>query len=351
MSRLLRVGLMAFVSITMLSTGCTKNEPTEKKRVVRLAIWSNYLSADIQEKFTKETGIEIQISNYSSNEELLAKIQSGGAGIDVAVPSDYMVDVMAKLNLLERLDNEKIPNKAGLDSSVLNQQFDPQNHFSLPYAWTTAGIAVNRELYKGKITGWKDLFTNPDLAGKISLLDDVREVTAAALKMHGYSVNTTNPDELKKAQETLMAARSRIKMFRSDTIDPLLNKEIAVAQAYSADALQAAQKSPGKIEYILPEEGGTRAIDNLVVVKGSANPDEAHALINFLLSEEANVAFVKAVMGGPVVVSAKDKLPEDVKSNTSLFPSSSALSKFEAIRDVGEATRLYDRLWTEVKAN
>jgi spermidine/putrescine transport system substrate-binding protein len=321
-----------------------------ENREVHLAIWANYLSPEMQLKFTESTGIKIRVSNYSSNEELLAKVQAGATGIDVAVPSDYMVEVMTKSGFLRPLDLAKIPNKDGLAETFLKQEYDPENRFSLPYAWTTAGIAVNRDLFKGPIKGWKDLFTQKELNGKIALLDDARETIALALKYNGFSVNTAKPEELNKAKETLKELRGRVKMFRSDSIDPLVNKEIIVAHAYSPDALQAARKSNGKIEYILPEEGGTRAIDNVVILKNAKNVEEAHALINFLLSREANVSFVKSVFGGPVVVATKDLLPKELQDNASLFPAAGTLSKFERIRDIGEATRAYDRLWTEIKS-
>lgn len=355
--------ILASILALTLTTACTGKSATpaatdgaassakKAEREVNLAIWANYLSPETQERFTKETGIKLRVSNYSSNEELLAKIQSGASGFDVAVPSDYAVEQMVKLGALQALDMSKIPNRTGLDAAFLKQEYDPENKFSLPYAWTTAGIAVNRDLFKGSLKGWKDLFGNKDLAGKISLLDDVREVTAAALKMHGFSVNTTNPAELDKAKATLKEVRARVKMFRSDAIDPLVNKEIAVAQTYSGDALQAARKSGGKVEYLLPEEGGTRAIDNVVILKSAKNVDEAHQLINFLISKETNVAFVQAVFGGPVVVATKAALPPELQANPALFPPPAVMSKLERIKDVGEATKLYDRLWTEVKTD
>ncbi|MES2856428.1 MAG: spermidine/putrescine ABC transporter substrate-binding protein [Bdellovibrionota bacterium] len=353
MSRTVLVLIAMFFGLTACTggdkSGSQSAAPEAKAtKEVNLAIWANYLSPEMQEKFTKETGIVLKVSNFSSNEELLAKIQAGASGIDVAVPSDYMVDVMAKENLLNALDPSKIPNKEGLDPAVMHQAYDPENKFSLPYSWGTAGIAVNRDLYKGEIKGWKDVLTKKDLAGKISLLDDVREVTAGALKANGYSVNTVNEAELKKAKEMLQAARPRVKMFRSDTIDALVNKEVAVAHTYSVDALQAAQKN-SKIEYIIPSEGGTRAIDNLVVLKTAKNVEAAHALINFLLSQEANTSFVKTSMGGPVVKGTRETLSAELKANKGLFPSTETMSKLESIHDVGDATRLYDRLWTEIK--
>jgi spermidine/putrescine transport system substrate-binding protein len=342
-------GLFLF-SMVLFLMGCFESKKTASEaQEVSLAIWGNYLTDDLIKKFTQQTGIKVNVSNYTSNEELLAKVQAGSSGIDIAVPSDYMVSIMVKLGLLHELDSQQIPNRELVSPEVLGQKFDPQNKYSMPFAWTTAGIAVNRELFKGKIKSWRDVLANPALKGKISLLDDVREVTAAALKMHGYSVNTVNPLELKKAEATLISAKPLVKMFRSDTIEALIKKEVAVAHSYSADALQAANQTKGKIEYILPEEGGTKAIDTLVILKGAKNIAAVHKLINFLLSSEVNVSFVTNQMGGPVLKATRALLPADLQKNASLFPSAAQLSKFEGIEDVGDSTKMYDDLWTRVK--
>jgi spermidine/putrescine transport system substrate-binding protein len=353
----------AFMGALLIAfTGCTKSgngsatdakaplAPKTGEKEVNLAIWGTYLPDGFEDKFFKDTGIKVKLSHYASNEELLAKIQAGAGGIDVAIPSDYMVDVLTKLQLIQPLDKSLIPNASGLDPQFLKQSYDPENKYSLPYAWSTAGIAINRDLYKGELKSWKDVFSKKDLAGKISLLDDVREVTGAALKANGFSVNSTKPDELAKAQATLKDFRPRLKMFRSETIDPLVNKEIAVAQVYSVDGLRANRKAGGNhIEYKILDEGGTKAIDNMVILKSAKNVQEAHVLINYFLKPETNLAFVETVLAGPVLLSTKAKLPKELSVNSALFPSKETMNKLESIHDVGEATRLYDRLWTELK--
>jgi spermidine/putrescine transport system substrate-binding protein len=328
--------------------GCTKKPKAEK--VVNLAIWGNYLSAETQARFEKETGLKINISNYSSNEELLAKIQSGASGIDVAVPSDYMVEIMIKTGLLEPLDSQQITHKSLIASQWLHQNYDPENKYSLPYAWTTAGLAINTDLYKKPLKSWKDFFADKDLKGRVSLLDDVREVVAAALKAHGHSVNSTDPQELAEARATLMAFKPMVKMFRSDTVEALVNKEVAVAQAYSTDALQAAAKAGNQIQFVIPAEGGTRAIDNLVIIKGAPHIREALRLIDFLLSPETNLQFVEKVRGGPVLTTTQKNLPKELQRNKALFPAKEQMSRLERIQDLGDKTRLYDELWTEFKS-
>jgi len=342
--------LITLTIVSSLFLGCTKKtETSAESHEVILAIWGNYLSPEMQQKFEKDTGIKINISNYSSNEELLAKIQMGSSGIDVAVPSDYMVEIMTKMNLLETLKPELIPNKADISDLFLKQSFDPENKYSLPYTWTSTGIAYNTELYKGSITSWKDLFANKDLKGKFALLDDVREATGAALKMNGYGANTTVASEIKKAKDTLLAAKVNVKMFTSDTIDILKNKEVVVAQAYSSDALQAAAQSGGKIAFVIPKEGTVYAIDNLVIVKGARHPEAAHKLLNFLLSKEAEISKVKNIYAGPILKDIAKELPKELQDNPVLFPKASEMRNMERIRDLGTDGKAYEELWTEVK--
>lgn len=349
---------LKFMFLSTLSTvllgGCTgkksSSENGEMTKEVNLAIWGNYFDPGEQERFTKMTGIKVNITNYSSNEELLAKLQSGASNIDVAIPSDYMVGIMIKMGLLEPLDKSKIKNIAEINPQFLKQAFDLENQFSLPYAWTTAGLAVHSELVKTPIKSWKDLLARKELDGKISLLDDVRESMAVALKINGYSINSTNPEELEKAKQTLLGMKKKIKMFRSEIVDALVRKEMAVAHAYGTEAMQAFVKSKGQIQFVLPEEGGTWSLDNMVILKGAKNKLAAMELLNFFLQPESNVNFVNRVLSGPVLTKTQSLLPADLKTNPTLFPNKEKLSKLESIKDVGEATVLYDRIWTEVKS-
>lgn len=340
--------LLAFLVLSA-AAGCTKKEP-RATREVSLAIWGNYIAPEQQKLFTEKTGIKLNISNYSSNEELLAKIQAGASGYDVAVPSDYMVEIMAKMNFLEKIDRAQLPGWPEISAEFLAQPYDPANEYSVPYAWSVTGIAVHRDLHKGPVRGWEDLFEGAELKGKISLLDDVREALGAALKEKGYSYNSTDPKEIQAAKQTLLETRKRVKMFRSDMVEALENKEVAAGQAFMTDANQAWRRTGGKVEFVIPKEGTTFAIDNLVILKGSKNRKEAHELINFFLQPEVNALFVERIMAGPVLKRTKEFLPAELK-NSPLFPPREVLGKAERIRDLGEVTRLYDEAWTEIKSN
>lgn len=320
-------------------------------KVVNLFVWGNYTSPELLSEFSRKTGIKVIESNYGSNEELLAKLQAGATGYDLAVPSDYMVTVMSKLDLLEPLDKTKIPNIKNLDPTFVGKTFDPENKFSLPYAWTVTGIAVNTTAYPDPVTSWADLFNNPKVSGRLSLLDDVRETMGAALKLNGFSINATKPEELQKAKETLLSTKKHVKTFNSSPIDAITSGEVWIAQMYGQEAMLAARHSGGKLAFVLPKEGGLMAVDNLVLLKSAKHKEEAYQLINFLLEVPNNVDFVKRVAGGPVLKETKNLLPPELQSSPTLFPPAEVLSKFETLQDLGDATALYDRIWSEIKVS
>ena len=289
-------------------TSCSRTEkPTP---VVNLAIWPNYISKETIQEFEKTTGSHVQMTNFSSNEELLAKLQGGATGYDVILPADYMVFVLQKLGLVEPLDYSQIPNSQLLDPKFLKRYYDLKNTVSLPLDWGTTGFAVNRSLYKGSLRGWKDLLTQKDLDGKFSLLDDMREVIGAALKALGYSLNSKNPDELQKAKELLLGARKRVKAFTSEPIMALVNKDVAVAHAFMTDALLARQRGGESIDFVLPSEGGVLWVDNLCIPKGAQHIKEAHALINYLLEPKVNADRAMGIFVAPLSLRALSLLPQ-----------------------------------------
>lgn len=332
----------------ILFASCTQKQPP---REVHLGIWSNYITPEILAEFEKTSGIHVVVSNYSSNEELLAKMQAGGSGFDVVVPSDYMVSSMIQLGLLKKFDESKIPSAKSLDPRFLKKKYDPTNAYSLPYDWGTTGIAINRKIYKGEVQGWADLYGKPDLNGKIALLDDVREVIGSVLKLQGHSLNSRDPKELEQAKQFLLQARKRVKLYSSESLLTLTNGEAAVTQAYVSDAMQARKKMNGQVDYILPKEGGTWWIDNLVIPATSQHANEAHALIDFLLTPKTVVHTVESVFVSPTSQSARSMLSADLTSNASMFPTAADLAKFEMLEDLGDSMQAWDKIWTEVKAS
>jgi spermidine/putrescine transport system substrate-binding protein len=315
-----------------------------------LALWSNFIPEQTIEEFRKKTGIQVTVSHYSSNEELLAKLQAGASGYDLAAPSDYMVATAIKLKLLRELDRSLIPQWKQVDSRFLGRAFDRENRFSVPQDWGATGIAIHRDRFTGKIQGWKDLAASAELSGRFTLLDDLRETLGAALKVSGFSLNSRKPEELRKAKEWLQSVKPRIHGFSSEPLAQLVGGEIWAAHAYQNEALMASRRTGGKVEFIFPAEGGTLYIDSWVIPAKAENWKEAHAFIDFILDSKVAAKTVDALLVAPIQKGIGSFLSPEVRSISQLQPSEEMLRRAEMIEDVESALQEYDRMWTELKA-
>lgn len=310
--------------------------------------WSEYLPQSIIDQFEKEYGVKVNYDTYSSNEELLSKLMAGGTQYDLIVPSDYMVDIMIKQGLLAPLDKNNIPNLKNLDPQFLNQYFDPGNKYSVPYMWGTVGITYNKAKVKNPPTSWADLW-NPAYRGRVVMLNDSREVIGAALQLLGYSKNETDPAKLAQAKAKLKELLPNVKSFDSDSPKTLfLNGEVWIGQTWSGEAALAYQENPD-IGYVLPKEGGGRFLDSMAIPKGAPHKYTAEVFINFLLRPEISAELSKAFPYGNPNKAALEILPEDLKKNPASYPPAEAVNRAEWNKDVGDATALFDRIWTEVK--
>jgi spermidine/putrescine transport system substrate-binding protein len=346
--------LLPFFYVAIFTLACTpKQDPSSgasaEKKTLNLFIWANYVSSESIKEFEKESNLKVNVTHYASNEELLAKLQAGASGYDVVVPSDYMVTVMVQLGLLEPLQAGLIPNKSKIDPRFLAREYDAKNEYSLPYGWASTGIAFNKKYLPEGLTSWKELLENPKLKGHVGLLDDTREVYAIALKVAGQSLNSKDEAVLAAAQNYLLKNKAQIKSYLSDPMEAIGSGEVWATQIYSPDAMQARAKTQGQVQYVIPSEGCTFAIDNLVIPKTAQNKEGAHKLINFLLSAESNRRFVQKIFAGPVLTETKAALPPELQKDSGLFPADAVMNKMEMLKDLGATTAIYDRLWTEFK--
>ena len=310
--------------------------------------WTEYMPQEILDAFAKEYQVKINYDTYSSNEEMLAKLTAGASGYDIIVPSDYMVSVLLKQDLLEPLDKEALTNWDNLDPRFLNLDFDPENRYSVPYMWGTVGIAVNTELVKEKITKCEDLW-NPKYAGHVVLPDDPREIIGMGLQVIGKSRNSTDPDDLEGAKRKLRSLMPAVKAFDSDSPKSLLlSGEVYLGMVWNGEAVLAALENPNII-YVMPEEGGGIWMDTLAIPKSARNKELAHEFINFLLRPEISAQLSEAFPYGNPNKESHALTDPVILNNPAAYPPDSAVQKAEWLEDVGEATVVYDRIWTELK--
>jgi spermidine/putrescine-binding protein len=348
--------VVLFLAMALLLTACGGQPQTQAQSTeMNLYAWSEYIPQALLDGFTKETGIKVNYDTYSSNEELLAKLQAGASGYDVIIPSDYTVTIMAKQDMLEELDLAKIPNISNIAAEFKDRNFDPGNKYSIPYQWGTVGLAIDRDKVTQPVTKWADLW-DPTYEGKVVLLDDEREVIGMVLQTLGYDKNSTNEAELEEAKTKLIELMPNVRLFDSDSPKTaLLAGEVWLGQTWNGEAAIAHGENPS-IDYVCPEEGCGIWIDNFAIPKGAPHKDAAEAFINYALTPEASVLITQEFPYSNPNQAALDYLKSSDQAAydaymgfTATNPSQEDIANAQPVVDVGEATAVWDRIWTEVK--
>jgi spermidine/putrescine transport system substrate-binding protein len=311
--------------------------------------WSYYIAEETIPDFQDEFGVRVRYDNFSSNSELLAKIQAGASGYDLIVPSDYMVEIMIAQNMLQPLNEANIPNLVNIDPRFRNMPFDPDNIYSVPYQWGTTGLGINTRFVTEIIDSW-DVLWNPTYAGRISILDDMRSGMVPALKKLGYSVNTRNEIELAEARNLMFAQKAMVRTYSSETyIDLLKSGDIWIAQGWSGDIFQVMKENPDII-FVIPREGSYIWVDNMVIPKGAPNRTTAEAFINYILRDNVGAAISNYTGYSTPNRAALPLVDEDLLNDETMYPPDEVLNRLEFMHDVGTATALYNRIWNEIKS-
>lgn len=332
-------------------TQSASNSPADPKTLY-LYTWGDYSNEDFFKRFTEKTGIQVVADVYDSNEVMLAKIQAGGgAQYSIIYPSDYMVRQMIEMNLLTKLDQSKIQGVNGLMDRWQSPTYDPGNAHSIPYCWGTTGIIYNRELVKTPPQDWNFFWDNREaLAGKFTLVDDVRETMGATLKSLGYSYNATDPQQIEAAYKKLLELKPSIAAFRTfGWEDQLISGDLAACMTYSTLGNLLPKDNP-QLNYVIPQSGTSVWTDTVAVPASAPNLEAAYAWINYVLDPENALYGVEKMNVITPNKIAYDKLPMQVKNDEKRYPTPQLLSTSEGIAPVGKALDLYDKYWTDLKS-
>lgn len=343
---------------TEVPTAAPPPEPTEPPaptlaKELHIYNWSEYIDPEIYDEFEQEFGVKVIEDTFSSNEDLLAKIEAGATGYDLIVPSDYMVDIMSHKGLLAELNYDNIPNFANVDDIFKDPPYDPGNKYSVPYQWGTTGIGYNVDVFEEPPDSWAYLFdpaVASEYAGRISMLDDAREAFAAALKYLGYSLNSTSEQELEEAKQLLIQQKEWIATYDSDGFEDLLaSGETVLGHGWSGDFFAAAEEAE-QIWYIIPKEGGVIWTDNLCIPSSAPSQYTAEVFINYLLRPEVGAKITNYTWFGSPNKASEEFIDPEILEEPAIYPPPEVMERLEFIRDVGEATAIYERMWTEIKS-
>ncbi|HKP84995.1 MAG TPA: extracellular solute-binding protein [Blastocatellia bacterium] len=312
-------------------------------------VWSNYLPDDVIAEFERRFDAKLNVELYDSNEALLAKLQSGGSSFDIIVPSDYMVTILKGQGMLEEIDRDRVTNFSNLDPQFAGLPYDPENQYSVPYMWGTTGIGYRKDKVSEPVESWAALWDGK-YKDRMAMLDDVREVMGAALKLMGKSLNSTDADEIREAAHLLEEQKPLLRAYDSGGFDQLLlSGDAWIAQGYSGQIAKAMAESP-TIGYVIPKEGCTLFVDNLCIPRGAAHKDLALDFINYVLEAKTAAGIANGTGYSSPNLAARGFIRPDLLANEAAYPPRQALERCELIKELGPAINLYDRFWTEIKS-
>jgi spermidine/putrescine transport system substrate-binding protein len=306
--------------------------------------WSDYIAEDTVSNFEKGFGVKVTYDTYESNEEMVARLQAGASGYDIVVPSNYIVPVMIASDLAYPINRKYLTNFANLSPTFVNPVFDPDNVHSVAYQWGTTGYAYRKDKIPAPPDSW-GIFQDAKYKGKMTQMDDLRDVIGSWLRFRGHSLNSTDPAELAAAKADAIVAKKNLKAYKSAPVKTdLIAGDVWVSQLWNGDTLQAKAEQPA-IEYVLPKEGCTIWTDSLLIPRSGPHKRAAHEFINYVLRPDVGAAISNTTGYGSPNEAAMAQMKNPVP-----YPTAEEFQRLEYQKDLGEASQLWDQIWTEIKS-
>ncbi|MDR2864268.1 MAG: extracellular solute-binding protein [Spirochaetaceae bacterium] len=333
--------LAASVLVTLVFGAC------DSKEKLYLYNWTYYTPHDVIEKFEDEYNCEVIYDDFDSNETMYAKIQTGGSNWDIIFPSGDYTSIMIKNDMLEKIDKSRLSNLGNIDPELLQRvTYDPDMEYSVPYYWGAAGICLNKSKIPSYEQSWS-IFGRSDLAGKMTMLDDMREVMGDALIFLGYSVNSTDLDEIAAARDLIEKTwKPNLGRFDSDSFGKnYASGAFWLVQGYPESVFREIQGNKELEEntvFFIPQEGGSAYIDSMCILKGAKNIDLAHKFIDFMHRPNIYAEFCDTFRFPSTV-----NIPARVLLKKKPMYNISDLMKTELKEDVGPALDIYIDAWLD----
>lgn len=343
--------VLLVLCLALILMSCAKKQ----EKILYIFNWTDYIADDLIKKFEQENNCKVVYDTYNSNENMLTKLLTTKSSYDIVVPSGDHVAIMIQKELLEPLDKTRLSNYKNLNPALLQQAagFDPENKYSIPYFWGTTGLVYHKRYVPEEVVknqSW-NILADPFFKGKnkITLLDDAREVVGAALMYAGFDPNDTSEPALSAAEKVLAVWDANVSQYDSDSYKNEVQDGTSwLAQSYNGDALQIMLSNP-EVGFILPQEGTSLWIDNLVIPKTAENKDLAYKFIDFLLQAENGKVNAEYVQYATPNLASIELLSDEIKNNTLIYPSSEYIAKCRMIANIQENVLKIDQLWQKIR--
>ena len=346
---------MPFVVLLWICAGCifgAERLHAAGEKALNLFIWSEYLDPAVVSEFERKHQCKVVIDLYEDAESMLSKIQNGGVSqYDVVVPPDHLVPTMIKLKLLAPLRKERLPNLRNLEPRFAQAPFDPTNGFSVAYQWGTVGVLARKTGSKPVEETWGILFEPSKQPGPFVLIDSMRDQIGCALKYRGYSLNSTDPRQLKEARDLILTAKKRALAFEGSVggKNRVLGKSARAAVVYSGEAGRAISEDPD-LFYFVPREGSQIWVDTLAILARAPHRELAEDFLNFMLDARVGAQISSYTQFSSPNRAAREHIKPEQLRNPILYPDESVMKRLEFLHDLGAKARIYDEVWTQVKA-
>ncbi len=309
----------------------------------------DYIDEEVLALFEKEYNIKVNYETYYTNEEMYIKVKNNITSYDVTFPSDYMVERMICEDMLHKINFENIPNYKHIDEDYKNLAYDPEGEYSVPYMWGTMGILYNKSMVDEEDMKSWDAIYSPKYKNKLFMLDSERDMISIALKSLGYSMNSYDEDELRKAENRLVEQKKIVRAYCGDEVkDKMIANEAAITLAWSGDAFYCMDYNED-LRYSVPEEGSNLWFDNMVIPKSSKHKKEAELFIDFLCRPEIAKMNADYIGYSTSNKTARDMLDDEIKNDPLRYPDIKLLDNYEIFTYNPELSKKYSKLWQSVK--
>ncbi len=345
----------AAVGVSLMGLSACGGKSKAKKggpeeAVVNFYNWDTYIGPTTLADYKTASDVDVKMSIFANNDELFAKLRGGNPGYDVIVPSNDFVERMIRANMIDPLDQSKIPNFKNVGAAYRDVPFDPGRKFSMPYTWLVLGIGYRKSKVKGVPDSWKTIFDSDQYKGRIALESEAGDLFRLYAKYLGYSVNELTPELIIKIEAMLKKQKPFIKAFHSDDGQDLLESgEVDLVLEYNGDIAQKMVTDPD-IGFVVPKEGSQLNADNLCIPKGAPHPNNAHAFINYLLDGEVGKKITTQIQYGTPNDAARALMPDAYKNNAVIFPPPDVMAKCEYAEFNEKLQPLMEAAFTRVGA-
>lgn len=342
--------LFAGLAFFGLLSGCSGKDSENTLTVLN---YGKYLDPETIELFEEETGIQVDYEEYVTPENMYTKYRAGAIDYDLICTSDYMVEKLIQEGEVLELNYSNLPLSENLDPTYFDfsKSFDPENKYALPYFFGTVGILYNKDVVDAsKVNSW-DILWDKAYSGQIIMADSVRDSFMVALKLLGYSLNTTDEAKLKEAQGLLIRQKPLVYSYLVDEAqDEMISENAAMAVVYSGEAGYALEFND-KLAFSVPDEGSNMWIDSWFIPKSAKHKEHAEKFLNFLCREDISMMNFDYVYYATPNKKTRESLDLELQENTTIFPPTDILENCEVLKPLDDETTMkLNLLWKEIKS-